>query len=278
MPLKDILVHMDPSPAALGRLACAAALARVHDACVSALHVVEVPLPPITGYEGAAVLGELLDRQREAALAEAARISAAATELLQREVVRFEWRQPEGLTVEQVARQGRHADLVVVGQPPAEGDAATAEVLGAALFNTGRPVLVVPSRGRFERPFEHVLVGWNGSREAARATHDALPLMARARAVTVYCANPGMGFAGQRELPGSEIAAHLARHGLNVEVEHASEPSMQDGEMLLARAVETGADLLVIGGYGHARWREALFGGVTRHLLDRATVPVLMAH
>ena len=139
---------------------------------------------------------------------------------------------------------------------------------------SGRPVLVVPYAGRHEGLGSRVLVAWNASREAARAVHDALPLLTRARSVVVLAVDPP----DEDHIPGADIAAHLAHHGVHVEARHTVAPDIEVGDELLNLISDLGADLLVMGAYGRSRWREAVFGGATRHILAHMTVPVLMAH
>jgi nucleotide-binding universal stress UspA family protein len=136
----------------------------------------------------------------------------------------------------------------------------------------------VPYAGRFESLGKRVLVGWNAGREAARAVQDALPLLMAAESVTVLTVNPEIGLGGHGEEPGADIALHLARHGVRVTVEHMTAPEISAGDVILNRAFELSADLLVIGAYGHSRLREMVLGGVTRSLLQQMTVPVLMSH
>jgi len=128
------------------------------------------------------------------------------------------------------------------------------------VLDVGCPVLVVPRAGQFERIERHALVAWNGSREAARAVRDALPLLKLVAAVTVLAVNAEQG----GEEPGADIARHLARHGITVEIDQSTAPDMATADVLLSRAADLGSDLIVMGAYGHARMRETILGGVTR--------------
>jgi nucleotide-binding universal stress UspA family protein len=286
MALKDILVHLDTTEASRTRLRLVAALAAQHDAHLTALHVVDVALPAMVAGDpsgGAAALGALLDRLREDALADAARVEAEFRELLRREGLAGEWRLIEGMTPHQVALNARYADLVVIGQEDPEGGGIAAGgssgvIVEQALFASGRPVLIVPYAGRFEAIGRRVLVGWNASREAARAVNDALPLLARAETVAVLAANPEDDPGTHGDLPGADIALHLARHGVTVGATRTVAPDMNAADLLLNQAADMNADLLVVGAYGHSRVRELVLGGVTRSLLRQMTVPVLMSH
>jgi nucleotide-binding universal stress UspA family protein len=187
-----------------------------------------------------------------------------------------EWRQVEGTTQEILALHGRYADLLVLGQDDPESDSAG--LLEAMVFDCGRPVLAIPFAGSFKTIGKRVLVGWNASREASRALHDALPLIAKAETATVFLANPKRGLGGHGEEPGADIARHLARHGMKVEVAMAIADDVPDSALLLNHASDMGADLLVMGAYGHSRLREFILGGMTRSLLREMTVPVLLSH
>ena len=282
MRLKDILVHLDATEQAMTRLQVAADLARRHEAHLTGLYVVDIILPIMVAADasgGVAVLGELLETQRQDALAEAAQIEAAFQERLQRDGIAGEWRLIEGVASEQLALHARYADLAVVGQPdPAGGQPSATAILETVLFSSGRPVLVVPHAGRFETLGRRVLIGWNASRESTRAVHDALPLIAEANPATILAVNPQSGLGGHGEEPGADIARHLARHGTTVSVEHMTASEVSAAEVILNRAAELAADLLVIGAYGHSRLREMVLGGVTRTLLQQMTIPVLMSH
>ena len=143
---------------------------------------------------------------------------------------------------------------------------------------SGRPLLMVPFAGDFPVLGQDVLVGWNASAEAARAVNDALPILQRARKVTVLSVNPRRGIRGDGDVPAADIALHLARHGIRAEAAHTVVTDIGEGDALLSYAADIGADLLVTGMYGHSRLREMVFGGVTRSLLAEMTVPVFMAH
>jgi nucleotide-binding universal stress UspA family protein len=145
-------------------------------------------------------------------------------------------------------------------------------------MTSGRPLLVVPFAGSYEAVGHNVLVGWNGSGEAARAINDALPLLKQAKKVTVLAINPRHGIGGDGDVPAADIALHLARHGVTAEAAHTIASDISEGDALLSYAADLGVDLLVCGMYGHSPLRERAFGGVTRSLLTEMTVPVLMSH
>ena len=279
MKLCEILVHLDQSPRAQVRLDIAASLARQHAAHLTALQVIDVAVPIMAmgdGGGGGAVISELMEQMRQSALAAGVKLRAAFEAALAREGIKGEWRQVEGTTPEILALHGRYADLLVLGQDDPESD--TAGLLEAVLFDSGRPVLAIPFAGHFGTIGKRVLVGWNASREATRALHDALPLIAKAENITVFLANPKRGLGAHGEEPGADIGQHLARHGLKVEVAKAVADDVADSALLLNHASDMGADLLVMGAYGHSRLREFILGGVTRSLLREMTIPVLLSH
>ena len=178
---------------------------------------------------------------------------------------------PEALTL-----QARYADLSVIAQPRGK-DASTAHAyFEAFLFESGRPVMVVPADVA-PRRFDKLLLAWKPTREAARAIHDALALFAP-REVEVLVVDAEIGDLAHGDEPGADIAAHLAERGLKVNVARRSSGTASVATMVRLHAAETGADLLVAGGYGHARLREWVLGGATRDLLESLDLPVLFSH
>ena len=276
MSIKDLIVHLDEGATSDARLDAAVALALAFGARLVGLALVAQPFAPLVELPP-----ERLFRERREARVDA--LLAAAAARAGRAGVVFETRRetaPADRLPELFARHARHADLVVVGcsdpGPDAEG-VETPELLETAFLGTGRPTLIVPAdAGRM--PPERMLVAWDGSREAARAVHDALPLLGRAVRVLLVVVDP-RGLADRvGPEPGADMAAHLARHGIAVEVEAVASGSRSTGETLLARAAEMGAGTLVMGGYGHLRLRELVLGGVTRHVLAHTTIPILLSH
>ncbi|MFN7000123.1 MAG: universal stress protein [Elioraea tepidiphila] len=275
MAIKDILLHLDAPERAPVRLELAAQLAAAEEAHLTGLFVVDLALPPIADmYGGGGALAALLEEMRAAVLADAARAEAAFRARCEREGIAHEWRLVEGLTA-RAASAAHYADLVVLGQAEPGGAEAAAPTIDDVLFYSGRPVLIVPYAGSFPTIGRRVLVGWKAGREASRALHDALPLMRGADIVRVLSVNPA---GGPQHLPGAAITRHLARHGIAAEASHTVSEEVPEGDILLNVAAEMGADLLVAGGYGHSRLREFVLGGVTRTLLQRMTLPVLLSH
>ncbi len=180
----------------------------------------------------------------------------------------------------EIAMQCRYTDLTVVGQtdpsdPPMGGRHLTEYVMLAS----GRPALIVPYSGTGHTlAGSRAMVAWDASREATRALHDALPILRGARQVDLVAVNPPRRGQRQGPTPARDVALHLARHQVPVEV-HTLEPGeVGTADTILGKIGEYGSDLLVMGGYGHGYMRELVLGGVTRNVLEKMTVPVLMSH
>jgi nucleotide-binding universal stress UspA family protein len=245
MALSDMLVYADTSPASVERLDLACRLA----------HRFEAYLVAVCPEEAIAV-GERFAK------------------ILRQENLDGEWQLAVGPPAHYVTRRAQAADLVILGQRTpdhATGLDAPEEVVLAC----GRPVLIVPYAGHIERIGEVAVVAWNGSREAARAAQDALPLLTASASVTVLLVNPEEE--ADKE-DADNLVAHLARHGLNAKKLVVQGDILAVSDTILARVTGLGADLLVMGAYGHSRLREMILGGVTQDVLRNMNVPVLMAH
>jgi nucleotide-binding universal stress UspA family protein len=191
-----------------------------------------------------------------------------------------ELRTVSGFPVDIAAVQARHADLAVLGQLDRE-DARTSVDRPPPediALSVGRPVLVVPNVGSFGPIGQRVLAAWDASREATRAVNDALALLAGASTVTVLTVDPMVGREEHGEIPGADIALHLARHGVNAHIESTVASDIEVAAVLLSRASDLAADLLVMGAHRHSRVRELVLGGTTRTVLRTMTLPVFMSH
>jgi len=173
-------------------------------------------------------------------------------------------------------RIARHFDLAIVDQATPDGSAVEAIISVSTMFESGRPVIVVPYIQRTPLKLDRVMVCWDGSRAAARAVADAMPLLERAENVEVVIVTNERG--KHDEIEGAEIGQHLARHGLKVEVNRIMRGDIDVADALLSHSADSGADFIVMGGYGHSRLREFMLGGVTRKILQSMPVPALMSH
>jgi nucleotide-binding universal stress UspA family protein len=169
----------------------------------------------------------------------------------------------------------RRFDLVVVGQPRPDIDAAEELLIEAALFDSGRPVIVVPYIHKGLAKLDHMALGWDGSRAAARAIGDALPLMQRAKTIDLVLVR---NESERGEIEGADIAQHLARHGLPITLAEVPKGDVDIGNTIFNYLADHAIDLMVMGGYGHSRLREQVFGGTTRTVLASMTAPTLMSH
>lgn len=180
------------------------------------------------------------------------------------------WVDIEGDLAEVVAEHGRRAEAVVVAQPVPHGGVRARRVIHAALFETGKPVLVVPAGGAADFG-DVVAIAWKEDTRAPKAALAGMPILRHAERVHVVCAI-------EQGDARPELPAMLREHGIAAELHAIPARDGSTGEQLLDTAHRLGADMLVMGAYGHGEWREALFGGVTRHMLGHADLPVLMRH
>ena len=149
-------------------------------------------------------------------------------------------------------------------------------LIESALFESGRPVIVVPYILKDALKVDRILVCWDGSRSAARAIADALPFLKRGKTIEIITV--ASGSSRTDELPGADLGEHLARHDLSIEVKRLVAADVDVSNVILSYAADCAADFIVMGGYGHSRLREFVLGGATRGILESMTVPVLMAH
>jgi nucleotide-binding universal stress UspA family protein len=281
MGYRDVLVVFDPAADSRGRGELAATLAERFAAHLVGLY--PVPRPELASRAGnfdMALLEPLYREWCETALAQAEACRRAFEHAAALRGVSAEWRSAADGSDADPVLHARYADLTILGQvDPGNGAMAmTRPRPERVALACGRPILVIPYAGHYETIGRHVLVGWDASREATRAVADAMPLLAAAETVSVLSIDPREGPDAHGAIPGADISLHLARHGVKTAVERTVSAGVPPGEVLLSRAADLGADLLVIGAYGHSRARELLLGGVTRSILSSMTLPVLMSH
>ena len=294
--LRDIIVVLDDAASSETRLTSAIALAQQHNAYLTGLSALNLLTPvrpvvqPRDPLETDAPTAALLHlgaphpydySDADAQLAEKAeRIEAAFRERLRLSGLRGDWRVASGRISETLVRQARYADLVILGQvnpnhPPLP---AGRRLIEDVLLTAGRPTLVVPYAGHFNTIGTRVLVAWNDSREAARAVHDALPLLTKAASVTVLAVNRRRHEVATNGDTVAALIDHLARHGISATAARTIAADISVSDALLSYVADIDADLLVAGGYSHSRLRERILGGITHELLQHLTLPVLMSH
>jgi nucleotide-binding universal stress UspA family protein len=277
MSLKDIVVHIELNAESERRLKAAMSLAQTHGAHLAGVYA--VPRPYIPAYAEVQITAEVLEAQRASAEEAASRAEAAFKAATANSGLSVEWRQQEGDEGRVLGFHCRYADMTIVSQPDPEqslfpGDRDLPDRL---ILTAGRPVMVLPHGYSGDLSGKRILVAWDEGPLASRAIHDALPLLQAAEKVVVMVANPTK-VPGEKRDPGADIAAHLARHGVKVEASHVTSDELDVGNLLLSRAADMSADMMVMGAYGHARWSELILGGVTNVVLSHQTVPVVMSH
>jgi nucleotide-binding universal stress UspA family protein len=299
MAIKDVLVCLDASEAGERHLKLAAGLAREHRAHLAAAYLLselgtmhgQVYGPGALGIgiigpagahagEGSGA-GSNPDRMPDVSqrilLAET--VERRFRETLQLGGIAGDWHLFDRGEAAELIALAKAADLVVVGQHQPEAPAGAEFRPEEIVIACGRPLLVLPYAGTFSAVGKRVVVAWDGTREATRAVHDALPpLIAAAEAVTVVSV-AGRESDFERQHPSLDrIVRHLERHGLTVRAQEDVPAGITVCDALLSRAISLDADLIVAGAYHHSQFREAVLGGVSRELLDHMTVPVLMSH
>jgi nucleotide-binding universal stress UspA family protein len=177
---------------------------------------------------------------------------------------------------DRLARMARCFDLAIVSQSQSEMSTMEQIIGEAALFDSGRPMIMVPYIQKAPFKIDNVMICWDGSRAAARAVADAIPIMGKGSRVEIVIITNERG--KQYDIEGPDIGQHLARHGFKVEVQRLPGGDIDVADALLSHAADTGADFMVMGGYGHSRLREFVLGGVTRSIFQSMTVPVLLSH
>ncbi|TGD97690.1 universal stress protein [Methylobacterium nonmethylotrophicum] len=271
MTLSSILVSVDLGPNGADRVQLAAGLAATHSARL--VGIAACPVPVIVPARDGVVAERVYDAEEERA-----RERLAATKaLFEREagsVAKRIWGSSLALPLAYTAEQARAADLVIVGRHgPGDGDPGPMGVSpGALLMEAGRPVLVAPP-GLERLVPKRVVIAWKDTREARRAVHDALPLIAGAERVCVVAAGPDAHHGG-----AEATAQYLSGHGIAATTHLLPNPALSVADELLRFCEREGADLLVMGAYGHSRLREWVFGGVTRDVLRTTSLCCLMSH
>jgi nucleotide-binding universal stress UspA family protein len=280
MSYKTILVHCNDRRRIEALLAPAVSLAERFQSHLIGLSVV----PPVAIISAGAPLGPpiIVDTHCELYRAENPAMRAAFEDATRGRGFVAEWRDGDAGSfgvADCVLPFAHSADLIIASQTDPEWPGTDRlDIADRLAMESGRPVLIVPNAGVHRHVGERVLVAWNGRREAARAVFDALPILRGAREVKVVWVNPQSERERAQDIPAADICTALARHGVTCQATEQIGPRGGVGQTLLAYAKEMGADLLVMGCYGHARVREFVFGGASRHVLAHMTIPVLMSH
>lgn len=276
MRFRDMLLSVEPFRNGSALIENAVAFAKKQGSNLTGLYTVE--LFDFPGYVQAQIPKEVLENYRSVHTEEAERAEAAFRDACTSADIHWDWRCVEGERAQTVIENARLSDLILLAGGRNKGEEPTGESTSRIMLESGRPVLLIPPTPMGEDTGSRVLLAWNGQREAVRALHDALPLMESAEWVKIVMVNPDVEAPDSSALPGSELCRHLARHDIKAEAREVRAKGKSDGAALLALAKEENANLIVMGAYGHARWRELVIGGVTDHVLRHAKLPVFLSH
>lgn len=251
-----------------------------------AAHLQVLALGVDTAHVGYAYVGAsagLLQMALEQVEDTARAIEAKVRDVLSADLAKRHWAVAAAVTqlgalTDLVASRARFADLVILPKPYGAGMGPKAEaVVEAALFEGQAPVLILPDAGLGPLPIETIVIAWNQSREAMAATRRALPFLKRAKLVNIAVIDPSM-HGDERAHPGEALCQMLVRHGVKAQVSVLARSVPRIADELSLHVATLNAEMLVMGAYGHSRFREAVMGGATRSMLEQMEVPVLMAH
>ena len=279
MSIKDLLVHVDTSSHVEARIDTAIKLAQSQGAHLTGLFVVSPPEVP--DFIQAHLSDSILEQQYKALEDQAAEAQAKFSKACAEVDIECDWRIAHGSLVEHLTRVTRYFDMSLLGQRDTheELQPGSHEIPDRVVLSSGRPAMIVPYEGNPGTVGKNIVICWDASRLATRSVSDTLPLLISADKVTVLVVNthektnPHGG-----EVTGANISAHLKRHGVNVEAKIVSAGERHIGETVIAQIDELGADSVVMGAWGHQRWREMVLGGLTRYMMKHMTVPVIMSH
>lgn len=241
-----------------------------------------VPLPVIYVASEAVSMYEIFAAERAQHVTRAKQLKATFEKKIAEEGLAGEWRTVMAQQTDRAQTlldHARTADLVILSRAdPNDDQKDSLKLVENVVLQSGRPTIIVPHDWKQQSFAEEILVAWNGEREAAVAVTFALPLLVAAKKVHIHWINPPEELGPDVATPGSELGKTLARHGANVSVGSSSAKGHSTGAQILAEVRLKGCDMLIMGGYGHSRFREKILGGATRNIFDNMPVPVLMAH
>jgi len=272
---KDIVVNLMVAGSRDAAAAYAVSVAKTFDAHLAGIAFAYEPVLPaiVGGGIPESVIEEQREENEKAAKSAVAQFEATAKD------VKHETRMvPASLAgaADTFGEIARVFDLAIVGQSERDRVGPEELIVEGALFGSGRPILVVPADYQGGMRLDRVLVCWNGGRNAARATANALPFLRRANAVEIVTV--GTEASAPAETSAADLSGHLARHGITADVKRIEPGNLKVSAAILNYAAKSGAGMLVMGGYGHSRLREFILGGTTRGVLAAMTVPTLMSH
>lgn len=280
MTYKTVLVSLNDLERNEALLASAAELARNFDAHLQGLYVI----PAVEIYAGMDYgMPVVFEGNRETYQKSEKSVRNLFESLAQVAGIRSDFVVVDSITpsiTDDVIDYARRSDIAIINQPPEDaGLSVTARAfVEKILLSTGRPTLVLPRKGGTSAIADLVIIGWSGRRESARAAFDSVPLLTRAKEVRVVWVDPEREHPRPGNLPGADLATALSRHGVNAAIEPLATGGREAGEALLTKISDSGANLLVMGAYGHSRLSELILGGATRSVLSGMNCPVLFSH
>jgi len=280
MSYKTILVCLTTETNAERLMKAACHLARRFDAHLIGLHTRQAMLV----HPGVAVhlTPQSIEAFQDAQTRQAEQIRTVFEQRTAKETFPNEWRLVDadsGSASGQIVEQARRADLVIMSQADPEHDRADqSDIQRDVIQGCGRPVIVIPNAGDFERFGTRIMIGWSATREATRALHDAIPFVRDKGEATIMWVTHSERDADYLGQSAAEVASGLERHGIATTVTHWQNADIKIGDALLNEAAETGADMIVTGAFGHSRFYDFAIGATTSHLLKHMTVPVLFSN
>ncbi len=281
MAMKDILVHLDDSEACSHRIRTAISLAKKHDAHV---HGIALRIKStISAYISEALPNGFQEAQREAVDQSARNAIETFEAAAQESGISFDTgtiHRSAAKAPSELAFHARHSDLTILGQSDHQHNGAgfNTALMEAVLFESGRPIYLVPYVGKKIQPVKTAVVAWDGGAKSARTVNDAIPLLQDRKEVIILVINAEERQGAHGKEPGADIAGHLSHYGINAKIERETVKGIDVDKAILNFLADSGADLLVMGAYGHSRLREKTFGGVTQNILKEMTAPVLMSN
>jgi nucleotide-binding universal stress UspA family protein len=272
---RDLLVHVDGSQAGRRRVQFAVDLATRTGGRLSGLHVTPpVEVPPL--YKPSRLPEVAADISASLALDARAAATVFSEEATQRSTIAC-WFEAAGDIAHGISDKARYADIVILGQYEWQGSPEThpLPIAHSVLLRCGRPVLVVPASVQ-PSALARIAIAWDGSREAVRAVHDALPLLRLSRSIQIVTMiSPSAEY---DEVDARSLSAHLANHGIKVGTDVLQIRTSEENKSLRTQIEQGYYDLLVMGGYSHPIWLEFIFGGATRSILLSSKIPILVSH
>ena len=279
MSIKDIMVICDAGEANDYRVETALLYARVHQAHLTGLHLVPYPIVPVYGGNFPEAIPYISSEQLKQSENTANEIRDTFKKKAAEQEVPCDWKEIDGVDVRYIIDNARYTDVVIVPQGYSKyGEDNTQKINDYLSIHLGRPLIVTPDLKKVFNLPKRVVIAWNESHEAARAVHDALPMLQYAEQIQVVSVAASVEQEKKYMIYDDDLRKHLSHHGINVEVRSLDPASKGTGKTILESALEYDADFIVMGAYGHTRLKEIVLGGATKYLLRHTTIPLFLSH